>query len=295
MGLDPTAAELACVRTHHAEHGQTVYIPGSSLKGVLRSAAEAALRSQKLINGVLGACDPLNHDDCCFARVRERQTALPKRTSLPTPEVHKMHCLACRLFGSLTLKGRASIRDLFPWSVAPADPAKEGPGGSNHRRANHVETRPGVAIDRITGSVRGGALFEQEMIPAGTSFWGELALENYQTWQLGLADQAILEVNNGFAQLGSSKSRGLGVCEIAVEHILHEQVLSDAVQGPAGVGELMTDAEEKSGYGLLPETKIPHADGTPRGLSRRFTLRSLDQIDAWRDAGAAALGGLVCH
>lgn len=294
-GLDPTAAELACVRTHHAQHGQTVYIPGSSLKGVLRSAAEAALRSQRLIDDIRGACDPLDRDDCCFAKVREQQAKLPRGSSLPTPDVHKMHCLACRLFGSLTLKGRTSVRDLFPWSTAPGDPTKEGPGGTNHRRANHVENRPGVAIDRVTGSVRGGALFEQEMIPAGVSFWGELAMENYQTWQLGLVDQALLEVNNGFAQLGSSKSRGLGVCQIVVEHILHEQILGNDAIGPAGVGQLIGDEVERKSYGLLPEKEIPHASGQQHGLSRRFTLTARELIDGWLDAGATALGELVCR
>src|SRR5262249_12407642 len=51
VGLDPSATDLTCVRTRHAAHGTTVYIPGSSFKGVVRATAEAAIRGQRLTGG----------------------------------------------------------------------------------------------------------------------------------------------------------------------------------------------------------------------------------------------------
>ena len=279
-GLDPVAADLTCVRTRHGRHGRTVYIPGSSLRGVLRSTAESAVRSQTLSGGVRGACDdPLDHKTHSCGGQTAKVTE--------SHAVHKRHCLACRLFGSLSMKGRASIRDAFPWSPDIDDPESDfAPGGKNQDRANQLEVRHGVAIDRITGSARHGGLFDQELVPAGISFWGDIALENYQTWQLGLLAQALAQVNDGIAQLGSSKSRGLGVAKIAVERIVHEQ--SGASERPLGVGDLAS-GDEREAYGLLPEAELPAARGIARGLATRFEIA---ETAAWLDAGLAALGAL---
>ncbi len=284
-GLDPTAADLTPVRTHHGQHGSTVYIPGASLKGVLRAAAEAGARGQRF-GAVDGACqDPLARDaTSCSGSVARR-----KKEGASTPEIHRLHCLACRLFGSLAMKGRASVRDLLPWSQG-ADAGDDAPGGANQTRANQLELRHGVAIDRILGSARRQALFEQELVPAGVSFWGEIALENYQVWQLGLLAQACDEMNYGMAQLGSSKSRGLGAARIAVESIVHEQVAL-AGDAPLGVGALTT-AEELGSYGLLPEHPLPALAGHPRGLAKRFEVPAA-QADDWLAAGRRALEGLV--
>lgn len=286
-GLDPTAADLTCVRTRHATQGTTVYIPGSSLKGVIRSAAEATVRGQTFsVAGaeINGACNPLDHETSCgrFAGRRNSQSRLT------SSEIHRNQCLACRLFGSLALKGRASVRDLFPW-LENGD-AGSGPAGANHRTANQVEVRHGVAIDRVVGSVRHGP-FEQELVPAGTSFWGEIALENYQVWQIGLLLQALDQITDGFAQLGSSKSRGLGVARVEIQSILHEQS-TRAGNRPAGVGALVSD-DEKSAYALLPETNLPAIGGEPRGLSFRFDVREAAMVESWIDAGRKALGSLT--
>lgn len=300
-GLDPTAADLTPVRTRHGRHGQTVYIPGSSLKGVLRAVAEAGVRGQRFgapagasAPAVAGACeDPLEHRDrsCSGSATRRR------KQGAGTDEVHGMHCLACRLFGSLAMKGRASVRDLFPWAPETADSgikergAGDGaPGGDNHLRANALELRHGVAIDRIMGSVRQGVLFEQELVPAGVWFWGEIALENYQVWQLGLLAQAFDAINLGMAQLGSSKSRGLGAARLAVRSLVHEQV-AFGPDAPCGVGDLLTQTE-RDGYGLLAEAPLPRATGARRGLAWRFELGAPEAM-SWLDAGRRALEGLV--
>ncbi|WP_437635840.1 RAMP superfamily CRISPR-associated protein [Sorangium sp. So ce854] len=281
VGLDPTAADLSCVRTRHAVHGRTVYIPGSSLKGVIRSAAEASVRGETFGES-RGACNPLDHKNECNAHTNSEQVA--------TARIHKDQCLACRLFGSLAIKGRAAVRDLFPWLERGDEAAR--PGGTNHHRANQVEQRHGVAIDRILGSVKHGP-FDQELVPAGVSFWGEIALENYQVWQLGLLVRALDEISEGFAQLGSSKSRGLGFARAEVTSIVHEQPLR-AGERPAGVGKLMSP-EEHAAYGLLPELDValPALLGEPRGLSLRFATTDPPAIQAWIEAARQALGGMA--
>lgn len=277
VGLDPTAASLACIRTRHATRGSTVFIPGSSFKGVARSAAEAALRDRHL-RGLPAVCDPLA-DDCPCNRSRTDEGS---GTDEPTSASFRRQCPVCRTFGSQRLKGRAAPRDLFPWREGDDDTATTV-------AANSLELRHGVSIDRIKGSVRHGP-FDQELVPAGVSFWGEVALENYQAWQLGLLTQAFDDIDAGFAQLGSSKSRGLGVARVHVVRIVHEQTLR-AGDAPRGVGDIV-DAATTAAYGLLPEASLPASPGEPRGLHRRFVVDP-PHVDAWTAAARAALGRLA--
>lgn len=284
VGLDPTAASLTCVRTRHAQYGSTVYIPGSSLKGVLRSAAESMMRERNF-RGIAGACDPLHERQSCGRRLQEdaRRANAPK----PTSHVHREHCLACRLFGSEAMKGRASVRDLFPWDAGEKDATISE---QNRYRANNLEMRHGVSIDRIFGSVKHGP-FDQEMVPAGVSFWGEIALENYQVWQLGLLAQAFDEVNTGFAQLGSTKSRGLGVATIELMSLVHEQ-RGLAESSAVGVGKLAS-AKENDDYGLFSDAALPESrHSETRGIATRFTIQGTSDTQAWLAAGLQALGAL---
>ena len=292
-GLDPTAAALTCVRTHHAKYGSTVYIPGSSLKGVLRAAAECSVRGRVFElkrkpeedpERVDGACNPLDHTHSCGGVLSSEMRAKDS-PELPSAEVHRRHCLACRLFGSLAMKGRASVRDLFPWDAEASAAAIE----ESRNRANALEMRHGVSINRVSGAVQNGP-FEQEMVPAGVSFWGEVALENYQVWQLGFLAQAIEEVNSGFAQLGSTKSRGLGVTTIHIVRIRHEQRAAYE-GGPAGAG-LLAGKDDTFDYGLFPDRALPPASVEPRGIAHRYTVEG-EASKAWMEAGVAALGDLT--
>lgn len=264
-GLEPGGTDLKCVRTRRGDES-TVFVPGSSLKGVVRSAAEAGVRGQTF-GGVDGACDPLSTSSC-GERIRATRDSA---------QVHREHCLACRLFGSFAMKGRASIRDLLP---AEGDEAAQ---------ANRTQVRFGVGINRVSGGVSRGKLFDQEVVPVGVTFLGDVALENYQVWQLGLLASAFAELNDGFAQLGSSKSRGLGVVKVAVDSMIHEQPLRAGTHA-VGVGRVYT-APRVDAYGLLPEADLPSSAGRPRGLFRRFELDAA-QAQAWLDAGLATLGAL---
>lgn len=245
-GLAPGVPDLSCVRTRVAGADATVYIPGSSLKGVVRSTVEALLRERtfrSLGGDVAGACDPLGRGSC-------GQKLDPKRRDgLEGPETHRSHCLACRTFGSTAMKGRAAFRDFYPWATEP-DSAQ---GRESTRQANRTETRNGVSINRISGAVENGP-FEQEVVPVGASFWGEVALSNFQIWQLGLLALAFDELNDGFAQLGSTKSRGFGAVRVAVESILFHQAAGRPAL--AGVGALLQDRRILSAYGLFSDRSL---------------------------------------
>lgn len=277
-GLTP-GPDLACVRTRHGRWGETVYVPGSSLKGVLRSAAEAAVRGQTF-GGVEGACDPLSEESGCGFRIQKEDW----RADGETARVHGAHCLACRTFGSTSLKGRTSVRDHYPIDPHELDSLEV------FERANQTEGRHGVAINRVSGAAHGGALYDLEVVPAGACFFGDVAIENYQGWQLGLLASALDELNDGFAQLGSTKSRGLGVVSVAVTRVVHEQAPAGG-EHPVGVGA-MVEPGVADAYRLLPDGALGTPTGRVRGLSRRFELADPAAIEGFLDAGRTRLGGL---
>lgn len=279
-GLDPSVVDLVCVRTHHVQHGLTVYVPGSSLKGVLRSTAESLLRSKELfVAGIQGACNPTDHETSC---ARHTMRSCGGSSAL----VHCKNCMACRLFGSLRMRGRCAVRDLFPF---PDGVELDTGQRENLERANRVELRHGIAINRVSGAVQGAALFEQEVVPAGVRFHGEIVLQNYQVWQLGLLFTALDDLDQGFAQLGSSKSRGLGVVSVKLLSLVHEQPMSHGDR-PRPVGALVDDSTRRD-YGLLPEPSLPPATGAVRGLSLRFEIAA-SEVEKWRAVASDALGRL---
>ena len=203
--------------------------------------------------------------------------------------VHKQQCPICRLFGSQRMRGRAAVRDLFPWDPNAPVGSATASGENNHRSANQLEHRPGVAIDRLSGAVKHGP-WDQELVPAGVSFFGEVALENYQVWQFGLLVEGFECISEGLARLGSSKSRGLGRARIELMRIVHEQG-AHIGGAPKGVADLGTTAL-RGDYGLLPERPLPETPSETRGLHRRFTADGA-LVNAWLDAGRSALVDLT--
>lgn len=169
------------------------------------------------------------------------------------------HCYACRTFGSTELAGRVRFTDAYPWQ----------PGATANERGHGVsqvivEQRPGVKIDRRKGTTAGGALFELEVVTAG-SFYGEIFLYNYQLWQLALLALVLRDIDGGFQRLGAMKSRGLGWVKVKIEELMIQQ------QGPLGgpdhrelrgVGAVSSIG---TGYGLAEGDAVP----APAGLKSR--------------------------
>jgi CRISPR/Cas system CSM-associated protein Csm3 (group 7 of RAMP superfamily) len=191
--IDPTVPDMNFVRTHRNGRDE-VYIPGSSLRGVIRSYAEKLIRSVNESE----ACDPTQTREvrrglkkACFAGV--------DTTGLDGPEAYTRSCYACRLFGNTALAGRVRVCDFY----------LEG----NPR----LETRYGVAIDRVTGAVAQGP-FEIETLTEG-AFSGTISIRNFTLGQLGLLGAALLDISDGLVPIGFSKSRGLGRVEFTFRRL----------------------------------------------------------------------------
>ena len=183
--------------------GQQVYLPGSSLKGVLRSHAERIGRAVA-DRGQFLACDPFAKKGpdrfCggCF-QVRGGEN-VPERFQLDLVEVsdavnqavYADSCPICRLFGSTLFAGRLAVGDAYAVGNPPG-----------------TQTRDGVGIDRFTGGAAGGAKFDLEVVTSG-AFETKIHIRNFELWQLGLLAFVLEDLKDGLIRIGAGKSRGLG-------------------------------------------------------------------------------------
>lgn len=151
-------------------------IPGSSFKGVLRSAAERLLRG---IRNDL-ACDVLSNSARCLAG---------KRSASPG-DLERL-CWTCRIFGHPLKAGRLVAFDLMADSTATV-------------------IRDGVAIDRAELKAKDGAKYDYEVAPPGTLFRGRLRLDDPEPGDLGLLLTLLDLVDAGVVTVGGGASRGLG-------------------------------------------------------------------------------------
>jgi CRISPR/Cas system CSM-associated protein Csm3 (group 7 of RAMP superfamily) len=186
-GADPTKPDMEFVETYHAGK-QTIYLPGSGLKGAIRAHSERIVRTvgrdhwdASKIDG-LWANDPL-HDDYKY---------LEKQTS---PEIHKRSSFTDRLFGNTSIASRLRIEDAYPVGAVK------------------LEERNGVAIDRVFGSTVPGALFNYQVCTAG-EFATKIHLKNFTLGQLGLLGLVLRDLNDGWFGIGFAKSRGMGTIKV---------------------------------------------------------------------------------
>lgn len=185
--LDPTAADNTYLAFY--KDGELVpVIPGTSIKGVLRSSAEELIKSQGL-----EPCNILDNKQNCAGILRREQQRLEKKYS--AKEKYDKSCPICKLFGSNVMKSRIYFYDAFP----------EG--------EYRIGKRTSVAIDRITGASKGGALFDFEYVEYAR-FKSEIKLKNFFAWQLKLIYKLFERINNGLITFGGLTSKGFGKIKI---------------------------------------------------------------------------------
>lgn len=222
-GADPTLPAMNFVRTQHPHSGErTIYLPGSSLKGVIRS------HSERIIRTVLGdkphiCCDPLNKDTHCFAR-------LHKSNAVDTAEQYRQLCLACRIFGHMHQASHFYTADAYPQEAVDTLPIRHN-----------------VAIDRLSGGVAVGP-FDME-VSLDTRFATQLTLTNFELWQVGLLALALRDVGEGRVRLGFAKSRGLGQVKVYLTYL--------EVGYPGQFAQTDRWRRELLGVGALAEDLIP--------------------------------------
>ncbi|MSP13170.1 MAG: CRISPR-associated RAMP protein [Chloroflexi bacterium] len=261
--LEPTGADLPVIKDATGRP----YIPGSSLKGVLRSRLESFVRA--VYPGRKGACNPLQDTERCIRPGEWQPGAWVTRQGQQVWQI------------AATEEARRAWR--YPAGGMPDDEAVSGPFGIRDlgkglearqdvelaRRilaesclvcqvfgspwlASHVyfrdlavdpaywfnqlQVRNGVAIDRDTETAHEGQLYDYEVVPAGTRFTGQVVVENATDWQLGLLAAGLREMGEGRLAVGGATSRGLGVMTLDWEGFMVDQAhlldyLADSRQG----------------------------------------------------------------
>lgn len=223
--FDPTRPDMEFVRIR-TEFGEVPYLPGSSIKGVMRSHAERILRTicqdeQRALKE--WACDIANKP--CVKAGEDRRYR------------YQEHCYACRTFGLTTVASRIRITDAYPWTLE-ATPEEQ----MRWEERVKLEERVGVMIGRRTGTVEHGPFF-YEVVTEG-AFYGEITGRNYQLWQLALLALTIRDMNLGLQRLGAHKSRGLGKVKIIVQDFEIRQF-----------GRLAEDKSKLKGIGAIQSVR----------------------------------------
>lgn len=224
-GADPTLPDMEFVRTRR-RGAPEVYLPGPSLKGVVRAHCERICRSldgdgrnpdqdnPPLADNPLGKGDRYkNLDDSEYNSGRyfdskafkeqfdpkgDSEEACKKRQER-SAAIYRRSALTSQIFGNTSLAGRVRFADAYAEGTVT------------------LEERNGVAIDRIYGSVAVGP-FNYETVVAGT-FKTRIDLKNLSLAQLGLLGLALRDLADGRVALGFGKSRGLGRVKLSFDEL----------------------------------------------------------------------------
>jgi CRISPR-associated RAMP protein (TIGR02581 family) len=263
--------DMTPVRTYRNGRWE-VFIPGSSLKGVIRSHAEKIVRTIRpgvACNPFLMARDARDNfgEVACGDKFERREKDLKERVGTET--AYADSCPICRLFGSTEFIGRASVNDAY---LAQ---------GQSERR----ELRDGVGIDRLTGGASDKAKFELEAVSSGTIFTGELQARNFECWQLGLLLAVLMDMEEGMVRVGGGRSRGFGAVKARIKEL---EIHHFGVQGgrPAeevwGLGRFLSDGKYRTNQD--DALRLGADPGWQRRGLRSFISIKPDHVASLRDS-----------
>lgn len=252
-------------------------LPGSSLRGVLRSQAERIARTlatqasqdkEEFLrrnpagspNNSRDVTQPLPNTDCLL-----RAAGVPDEVAVPP----SCFDLADRLFGSTRLGSRLIVED------------------------GHLVNEPQlkaldfVAIDRFTGGGRDSAKFDALALwqPA---FECRLRLDNPAAWELGWLLLALRDLDEGVTTIGWGAAKGFGQVDIeqweAKLGFLHESDFPDA--GNLS-GKAITSANLSRTDGLWRVASVGKGDSELQGqegwraLAKAWVAAFKEQVDSF--------------
>lgn len=207
-------------------------IPGSSLKGVLRTVSA----SLSVACGVTAHTGIARYKDDCVSKLFDnvgnfdnfRKKIYRGTLSILNLEtVLKGFCPTCLLYGAPSVLGRASIGDFEPV-----------PG------TLRVGVKAGVGIDRRKGAAAQRILYRVEYVEPGSRFKGVITIFNTPNWMFALLASSLKAVDDGFAKIGGFKSRGMGRVKILVDKET-PQIIISPVQGSV-LSKLDEEVDEES-------------------------------------------------
>ncbi|MEM5853767.1 MAG: CRISPR-associated RAMP protein Csx7 [Candidatus Aenigmatarchaeota archaeon] len=162
------------------------YIPGSSLKGVLRSEAE---RYVKFSHPNEFVCDILNPNN-------ENTGELSRKIQAEKLGKEYEPCIICRIFGGPTIASHLTLYNALPSSTF------------------RTETKTSVSISRVTGGQYPGRLYDVEYVVPLTKFEFKMRVDNIdlmgKSLEAEVVNYLIKILTKGEVWLGGRKSIGMG-------------------------------------------------------------------------------------
>lgn len=219
--------DLPVLRVGREDH--QLIIPGSTWKGIIRSASETILRSatpsgapwQKMACDPFGA-KPKNPADTAGRCLGDFKPKDEKRSAEQKVQDERAFvaagiCQACALFGAEGLASHARFSD----SVFEAS----------------TRIRDGVGLSRDLGRAEDGIKYDYEIIEPSACVAFVLDVDNAHPWQMGLLLAVIAEIGRGGLRVGGAGSRGLGWLELegsptVIHYANIRQVLTKAPPAP---------------------------------------------------------------
>lgn len=189
---DPMRPRGTLRLTHFVrDHAGRPFIPGSTLKGALRTQVAIAIRTVGDLNSSsLWACDfpdSVDRPELSFCQ-REGPSSDP--------------CTVCALFGSSLRPSRVWVKDshlLGDWGQPL------------------MQTRSTIALARATRAALRGSTRRLEVLPPGLQFEFMISLLDPAEYELGLIFYAIEQLNQGIGRMGGAKRLGLGQVALSVD------------------------------------------------------------------------------
>jgi CRISPR-associated RAMP protein (TIGR02581 family) len=257
--------------------GDEPFVPGSSLKGVLRHRAEQLARTMGQ-----GCCNPFARVDevadeaevSCSVRIEQRRKALAEQErELAGHEIYCMACPICRLFGCLGLASRLQVADGYLV-------------GGSYQSAS----RDGVGIDRRRGGAREKVKFQNEVLEAGRFRTG-LRVRNFELWQLGVLAYLLDDLISGRIRLGHGTHRGMGEISVEIQSVQLTYFGSHALRSDpdrvvvSGLGTLAAESglAHTEAYGFVSdeEVSIKGVRGQRDGLRYCWLFPPAQQEQLW--------------
>lgn len=195
------------------------FIPGSSIKGALRSFTEWLVRGLNSSN--IKTCNLVDEDYINCLNPKDESI----KNLTPEGKLDKL-CSVCGIFGHPLVASKIRFLDL--------------PVEKDTWHELMLQIRDGVVIDRESGVAKEGGKYDFETIPPGVRFKLEVFIENPEDWELGLLFYAFDCFNNGYGFLGGNVSRGLGKIKIEIKKTTEAtpQMLMDVKVEEKQPGEL---------------------------------------------------------
>jgi CRISPR/Cas system CSM-associated protein Csm3 (group 7 of RAMP superfamily) len=175
------------------------FIPGSSLRGVLRA-------------GIESFCLSLGWNDLHKRTPVDLSAGVPDGLAKAWKDLSLVH----RLFGSVEEERKKGAARGDDDSKGISYGSRLQISDATCQDTTLLEVRDGVAISRDTRTAVPGMKFDVEVVPAGTEFRGRIRFKNAADFEVGLLSQALWMLSEGVLMLGGKSSRGLGWVQVEV-------------------------------------------------------------------------------